>query len=83
MLRAFTGTTLIAAIAWFGTGHPAAHQDPVRGRVACESLAGLAVPATSIGLPTSGATIGAADLVSASRQTVTADRAISVRRSGR
>ncbi|HKD09918.1 MAG TPA: tannase/feruloyl esterase family alpha/beta hydrolase [Bryobacteraceae bacterium] len=51
--------------------------DPIaRNKVSCESLAGLTIPAKSIGLPTSGATIGAAELIPASPQTINGDRAV-------
>jgi feruloyl esterase len=76
MMRAFVSTTLTAAVAWFGIGHAAVQQSTARSKVDCSSLAGLAVPAAAIGLPTSGATIVAADLVPASPQTVTADRVV-------
>jgi feruloyl esterase len=39
---------------------------PATAGVACEQLAGLAVPASSIGLPTSGATVTAAKTIAAS-----------------
>ena len=76
MRRAFTGTTLVVAVAWFGSGHAAIQQGAVRGRVACAALAGLTIPAASIGLPTSGAAVAAAELVPASPQTVVGDRAV-------
>ena len=76
MMRAFTGTTLLVMIGWFGAGDAATQNGPVRNRVACDSLAGLAVPAASIGLPSSGATVAAAELVPAAPQTLTVDRAV-------
>ena len=48
----------------------------VRNKAACDSLEGLAIPAASIGLPTSGATIAAAELIAASPQTVAGERAV-------
>ena len=74
--RGFAGTTLVVTIAWFGIGYAAVQPGAVRNKVACDALAGFAVPAKAIGLPTSGATVAAADLVPASPQTVTADRAV-------
>jgi pimeloyl-ACP methyl ester carboxylesterase len=41
-------------------------------KVKCESLAGLKIPDTAIGLPTSGATISSATVVSATGETATA-----------
>lgn len=76
MTRRFAGTMLFAMTAWFTAGHAAPQNGMVRNRIGCESLAGWTVPAKAIGLPTSGATIGAADLVSASPQTVNGDRAV-------
>ena len=75
-MRVFAGTTLVAVIAWFGSGHATVQNGPARNRVGCDTLVGLAVPATAIGLPTSGATIAAADLVPASPQTITEGRAV-------
>lgn len=75
MKRAFAGTTLFVMIAWFGAG-AAPQNGAVRSRVACDSLAGWAVPTKAIGLPTSGATVLAADLIPAAPQTVTGDRAV-------
>ena len=75
-MRVLTATTLIAVAAWLGISQAAAQNGAVRNRVDCESLAGVAVPASSIGLPTSGATIAAAELVAATPQTVSGDRAI-------
>src|SRR6185503_12046219 len=74
--RAFAVTTLFVAGPWFGSGHAAPQNGPVRNRVACESLLRLEIPASTIGLPTSGATVAAADLIAAAPQTVTADRAV-------
>ena len=61
---------------WFGSGHAAMQNGAVRNRVGCDTLSGFSVPATTISLPTSGATIGAADLVPASRQTIAEGRAV-------
>ena len=76
MKRALVGITLFVTIAWLGSSHAAIQNGAVRNRVACESLAGWAVPTKAIGLPTSGAAIAAADLIPASPQTVTGDRAV-------
>src|SRR5215204_846123 len=75
-MRVLAATTLLAAAAWLGTSQAAEQNGAVRNRIECESLAGLTVPASAVGLPTSGATIGAAVLVAASPQTVSADRAV-------
>ena len=75
-MRVLAGTILMAVAVSFGAGHAAVQNGAVRNRVDCESLAGLALPATAIGLPTSGATIAAAQLIPASPQTVAADRAV-------
>jgi hypothetical protein len=76
MTRALAGTTLFLMTAWFISGHAAPQNGTVRNRVGCESLAGWTVPAKAIGLPSSGATIAAADLIPASPQTVNGDRAV-------
>ena len=76
MKRAFSVTLLFATIIWVDTGDAAIQNGPVRNRVACDALAGMTVPAASIGLPTSGAAIVAADLIPPAPQTVTADRAV-------
>jgi len=76
MTRAFAGTMLFAMTAWFSVGTAAPQNGTVRNRVGCDSLAGWAVPAKAIGLPSSGATITAADLIPASAQTVNGDRAV-------
>src|SRR4051794_397050 len=75
-LRIFTGMTLVGMIAALGSGPADGEQGPVRSRVNCDTLAGVTVPAAAIGLPTSGATIAAADLVPAAPQALTADRAV-------
>ena len=75
-MRVLAGTILMAVAVSFGTGQAAVQNGAVRNRVDCESLAGLTLPATAIGLPTSGATIAAAQLIPASPQTVAADRAV-------
>ena len=67
-MRVLAGTTLIAVAVSFGAGQAAVQNGAVRNRVDCESLAGLALPATAIGLPTSGATIAAAELDSRRRR---------------
>ena len=76
MKRAFAATTLSAVLTWFGASHATAPQGAVRNRVECSALVGLTVPASAIGLPTTGATVGAADLVPAAPQTVNAERAV-------
>lgn len=48
---------------------------PVRSRTACSALVGK-IPAASIGLPTSGATVTAADLIPAAQQTISEDHAV-------
>ena len=53
-MRVLAGTTLIAVAVSFGAGQATVQNGAVRNRVDCESLAGLAVPAAAIGLPTSG-----------------------------
>src|SRR5262245_63852314 len=58
------------------SGRAAAPQTTVRNTATCDSLTGLAIPAASIGLPTTGATIAAADLIAAAPQTIVADRAL-------
>ena len=78
MRRAFAGMMLFVMVAWFGAGHAAPQNGAVRNRVACDSLVGWAVTAKAIGLPTSGATIAAADLIPATPQTVTGERAVLV-----
>ena len=75
-MRRVAGIAVAAAIGWFGAGQAAGQKDRVRNRVACDALAGLAVPASAIALPTSGATVVAADLVPASPQTTTAERVV-------
>ena len=52
------------------SGRAAAPQTTVRNQATCGSLKGLAIPAASIGLPTTGATIAAADLIAAAPETV-------------
>ena len=66
----------MAVLVWTVAGRAGAPQAPVRNKAGCVSLTGLAIPAASIGLPTSGAAIGAAELVAATPQTVSGDRAI-------
>lgn len=75
-MRIFTGLTLFVLTAGVSSGPAAAQNGTVRNRVDCAALAGMTVAATAIGLPTSGATVAAADLVPASPQTVTSERAV-------
>ena len=75
-MRVLAGTILMAVAVSFGAGQAAVQNGAVRNRVDCESLAGLTLPATAIGLPTSGATIASAELIPASPQAVAADRAV-------
>ena len=58
------------------SGRAAPPQTPVRNQATCGSLKGLAIPAASIGLPTTGATIAAADLIAAAPETVVGERAV-------
>ena len=58
------------------SGRAAAPQTTVRNQATCGSLKGLAIPAASIGLPTTGATIAAADLIAAASETVAGERAV-------
>jgi hypothetical protein len=58
------------------SGRATAPQTTVSNQATCGSLKGLAVPAASIGLPTTGATIAAADLIAAAPQTVVGERAV-------
>jgi hypothetical protein len=70
------GCTAVAVVSTaVVTGSPAP-QTPARNRVECGVLAGLAIPASSIGLPTTEATVAAADLIAAAPEIVTADRAV-------
>ena len=75
-MRIAAGVTLFVMFAGFSSGRAAVQSGSVRNRVNCDALAGMTVPATAIGLPTSGATIAAADFVPASPQTVTSERAV-------
>jgi hypothetical protein len=75
-MRVFAGATAVAVMALFAGGRVAAQKDAVRNRVACDTLAGVALPATAIGLPTTGATIAAAELVPAAPQSVNGDRVV-------
>jgi feruloyl esterase len=74
------GLAAVAVIVpWAASGRASARQassDLVRNKAACESLAAMAIPAASIGLPTTGATIAAATMVPAAPQTVTGERAV-------
>src|SRR5689334_13124299 len=53
-----------------------APQQYVKNTTPCASLAGLAIPSSSLGLPTAGAKVSSADLVPAAPMTVTANRAV-------
>jgi feruloyl esterase len=75
-MRIVTGVTLFVMFAGFSSGPAAVQSGSVRNRVSCDTLAGMTVPAMAIGLPTSGATITGADVVPASPQTVTSERAV-------
>ena len=54
---------LVVVIASAAGGSAASAHDRVTHKVACESLKEMTIPAAALGLPTSGATIMAADLV--------------------
>jgi hypothetical protein len=58
------------------SGRAATPQTTVRNQAVCGSLKRLAIPAASIGLPTTGATIAAADLIAAASETVVGERAV-------
>jgi hypothetical protein len=75
-VRIFTGLTLLAMIVGFSARPAAVQNGAVRNRVACDTLAGMTIPAKSIGLPTTGATIAAAELIAASPQTVVKDHVV-------
>jgi feruloyl esterase len=51
-------------------------QTPAPNRVPCASLGAIAIPASAIGLPTTGATVTAADLVPAAGERVEGARAV-------
>jgi len=68
-----TGVAIaIAAV----SGGAAAQKTTARNQATCDALKGLTVPAASIGLPTKGATIAAADRVAAASETVVGERAV-------
>ena len=75
-MRLFAGLTSFAVIALLTTGHAAVQGSRSSNRVPCGSLAGMTVAAAAIGLPTSGATVAAADLVPASPQTIAGERVV-------
>ena len=75
-MRWFAGLTSFGVIAVLSTGHAAVQGSKSSNRVPCESLAGMTVPAAAIGLPTSGASVAAADLVPASPQTIAGERVV-------
>jgi hypothetical protein len=68
-------TCVVIAVAAV-SGRASAPQTTVNNKATCDSLKRLAVPAASIGLPTTGATVAAADLIAAAPQTIVADRAV-------
>ena len=67
-----TSIALTVAVALVATvaGRAALPQTLVRNKAACNSLEGLTIPASAIGLPTTGATLGRADLVAAAGESV-------------
>ena len=75
-MRVSAGLASLAIIAVLGTAHAALQGSKGSNRVSCASLAGTTVAAAAIGLPTSGATVAAADLVPASPQTIAGDRVV-------
>jgi feruloyl esterase len=58
--------TLLATVA----GRAAAPQTLVKNKAACDSLKGLTLPASVIGLPTTGATIAGAELIAAAGESL-------------
>ena len=75
-MRLFAGPTSLAVIAVLGTGYAGIQDAKSSNRVPCDSLAGMTLAATAIGLPTSGATVAAAELLPAAPQTIAGDRAV-------
>ena len=67
---------LVAVIASVSGGSVALAQDRVTHKVGCETLKEMTIPAAAVGLPTSGATIGSADLVPDSPLTMAGERAV-------
>jgi feruloyl esterase len=76
MMRLFAGLTSLALIAVVSTGPAATQGSKSSTRVSCDSLAGMTVAAAAIGLPTSGATVAAAELIPASPQTIAGERVV-------
>ena len=76
MKRTLVVASLLLMVALTVTGSAFAPQGAVRNKASCDSLAGLAIAPSSIGLPTTGATVTSAALVGASAQTVNGDRAV-------
>src|SRR5262245_8621398 len=76
MMRLFAGLTSFAVIAVVSTGPAATQGNKSSTRVPCDSLAGMTVAAAAIGLPTSGATVSAAELIPASPQTIAGERVV-------
>jgi feruloyl esterase len=70
MMRIAIAVAVFVAVLRTVAGHAAAPQPLVKNTAACDSLRGLTIPASAIGLPTTGATIGTADLVPATGQSV-------------
>ena len=75
-MRLFAGLTSFAVIAVVSTGPAATQGNKSSTRVSCDSLAGMTVAAAAIGLPTSGATVAAAELIPASPQTIAGERVV-------
>ena len=76
MKRTLVVASLLLMVALTVTGSAFAPQGAVRNKASCDSLAGLAIAPSSIGLPTTGAAVTSAALVGASAQTVNGDRAV-------
>ena len=76
MKRASSAATVVVVLSLTLAGRANSPQATATNTASCASLAKLTIPAKSIALPTSGATIAAAELVAATPQTVSGDRAI-------
>ena len=76
MKRAGPAALLFVVLSSSAASRVAPPQTFVKNAATCASLAGLAIPATSLGLPTSGATIASADLVPALPMAVTGNGAV-------
>jgi feruloyl esterase len=70
MMRIAIAVTVSAALLAAVAGQAAAPQPLVKNKSACDSLRGLTIPASALGLPTTGATIGNADLIPATGQSM-------------